>query len=87
MRHSFFAISVPAFLLTCGLAQADVITSRVISYDQAKNQLVLSDRTVIQLDMAKLKLDQAPAPGDRIEIRFVGSENGIDRITGVTITR
>ncbi len=68
-------------------AQADTITSRVVSYDLAKRQLLLTDKTVIELDAAKLKLTELPKPGDQVRIDYVGSENGVDSIKKIQIVQ
>lgn len=85
MRLLLLTASVISIVSATLTAQADTITSRVVSYDLAKRQLHLSDKTIIELDAAKLKLTTLPKAGDLVRIDYLGSENGIDKIRSVQI--
>lgn len=85
MRLLLLTTGAIFFISATLTVQADTITSRVVSYDLAKRQLHLSDKTIIELDAAKLKLTTLPKAGDLVRIDYVGSENGIDKIKSIQI--
>lgn len=87
MRQYFVAATAALLAVSATTAYADVLSSRIASYDQAKRQLHLTDRTIVEVDLGKFNLPIPAKPGDRVEISYDGSENGIDRIRNVKIVQ
>ncbi|MXN66725.1 hypothetical protein GR183_17560 [Stappia sp. GBMRC 2046] len=87
MRQYFVAATAALLAVSATTAYADVLSSRVVSYDQAKRQLHLTDRTIVDVDLKNFNLPVPAKQGDRVEITYDGSENGIDKIRSIKIVQ
>ena len=61
----------------------DVSTGTVLIFDRKANILVLSDRTVWQLELTKSPLPDGLKAGDRVKIEYESDEEGISAISGI----
>lgn len=82
------ALLMAASLFTVGLtpAFADSITAAVLSWDPSERTLTLEDYSQVA-NIAKTVNVPEIKPGDVITVDYLGSENGFDTITSITVNR
>lgn len=66
-------------------AFADVLTSRVVSWNVKTHQLTLSDKSQFNLDPTQVALPASFTPGETVQISYVSDEDGVSAINSVTV--
>jgi hypothetical protein len=82
------ALLTAAGLFAAGLtpAFADSITAAVLSWNPSERTLTLEDYSQIANIAATVSVPEIK-PGDVITVDYLGSENGYDTITSITVNR
>lgn len=85
MKTQFSTILLTAILLLSTPAAADVTDGTILALDRKARALVLSDRSVWELEALESSLPDNLKAGDRIEISYESDEDGVSAIRYIKV--
>ena len=66
-------------------ALADETTGTLVAHDRKAHRIVMNDRTVYEYDPETTERPETMTAGMRLRIDFIGGEDGIEKITSISV--